>query len=103
MGSERLNRTKLNYVIDLILTILFLVVASIGLLLYFFIPSGIRRGGYIVYMGLTKTTWIWIHSRAGLLMIIVVLIHLILHRHWIICTTRNFFRKEKEKTDVCES
>lgn len=102
MGSESLNRTKLNYVVDLILTLLFIVVAGIGLLLYFFIPSGIRRGGYIVYMGLTKTTWIWIHSRAGLLMIVFVLIHLILHRHWIIYTTKNLFKKETEKAEACE-
>ncbi|WP_048129677.1 DUF4405 domain-containing protein [Methanosarcina lacustris] len=63
--------------------------------MYFFIPSGVQRGRYLVYMGLTKATWIWIHSRVGILMSILVIIHLILHWKWIIYTTKSFFRKEK--------
>ncbi|WP_440946395.1 DUF4405 domain-containing protein [Methanosarcina sp. T3] len=97
-----MNRQKTNYLIDLALTTLFFGVAGTGLFMYFFIPSGVQRGRYIVYMGLTKATWIWIHSRIGILMIILVLIHLILHRKWVVCTTRNFFRKEHcelEKVD----
>ncbi|AKB30621.1 hypothetical protein MSSIT_3902 [Methanosarcina siciliae T4/M] len=55
-----------------------------------------------MYMGLTKATWIWIHSKAGILMTILVIIHFILHWKWIVCTTKNFFRKEQcelEKAD----
>ena len=69
--------------------------------MYFFIPSGIPRGRYVVYMGLMKATWIWIHSRAGILIAILVIFHLILHWRWIICTTKSFFRKGK-KNAVCE-
>ncbi|MCQ1536787.1 DUF4405 domain-containing protein [Methanosarcina sp. KYL-1] len=97
-----MNRTKLNYIVDLILTTLFLGVAGTGLLMYFFMPSGIPRGKYVVYMGLTKATWVWIHSRAGILMTIIIVVHLILHWHWIVYTTRNFFRKRKEKTEITE-
>jgi len=97
-----MNRQKTNYLIDLILTTLFFGVAGTGLFMYFFIPSGVQRGRYIVYMGLTKATWIWIHSRIGILMIILVVIHLLLHWKWIVCTTKNFFQKEQcelEKVD----
>jgi len=95
-GSENLNRAKINYLIDLILTTLFFAVAGTGLFMYFFIPSGIPRGRYVVYMGLTKATWLWIHSKAGILIMILVVAHLIPHWQWIIRTTKSFFREGKK-------
>ncbi|WP_229392234.1 DUF4405 domain-containing protein [Methanosarcina sp. DH2] len=65
--------------------------------MYFFMPLGVQRGRYLAYMGLTKATWVWIHSRIGILMSILVVIHLILHWKWIARTTKSFFRKEKCK------
>jgi hypothetical protein len=100
-GSEKLSRTRTNYLIDLILTTLFFSVVGTGLFMYFFMPSGIPRGGQLVYIGLTKATWIWIHSRAGILMATLTVVHLILHWKWIVCTTKNFFGKGK-KNLVCE-
>ncbi|HWQ49733.1 MAG TPA: DUF4405 domain-containing protein [Methanosarcina sp.] len=99
--GETVSRLKINYLIDLILTTLFFVVASTGLFMYFLIPSGIPRGRYVVYMGLTKATWIWVHSRAGILIVILIVVHFILHSQWIICTTKSFFRKGK-KNAICE-
>ncbi|HNW37891.1 MAG TPA: DUF4405 domain-containing protein [Methanosarcina vacuolata] len=84
------------------LTTLFFIVAGTGLVMYFLIPSGIPRGQYIVYMGLTKATWIWIHSKAGILIVILIVVHLILHGQWILCTTKRFFRIGK-KNAVCET
>ena len=83
-----MNRQKTNYSVDLVLTTLFFIVAFTGLYMHYFIPSGIQRGRYVVYMGLTKATWIWIHSKAGILMTILVIIHFILHWKWIVCTTK---------------
>ncbi|MCC4766029.1 DUF4405 domain-containing protein [Methanosarcina sp. DH1] len=84
------------------MTTLFFIVAVTGLVMYFLIPSGIPRGQYIVYMGLTKATWIWIHSKAGILIVILIVVHLILHGQWILCTTKRFFRIGK-KNAVCET
>jgi hypothetical protein len=92
-GSKNVNRIKTNYLIDLILTILLFLVAGTGLFMYFFIPSGIPGGRYVVYMGLTKGTWLWIHNKAGILMMVLVVAHLILHWEWIVHNTRSFFRK----------
>ena len=100
---DKLNRIKLNYMVDFCLTILFLIVAFTGLYMHFFIPSGVPRGMYVVYMGLTKATWLWIHNKSAILMTIIVAFHLILHWRWIVCTTRNFLRREKVKTEVYES
>jgi hypothetical protein len=99
---ENVNKQRINYLVDLVLTALFFVVAFTGFFMYFFIPSGIQRGRYVVYMGLTKATWIWLHNRAGILIIILVIIHLILHWNWIVRTTRNFFGKEKGELEENE-
>jgi hypothetical protein len=72
-----------------------------GLFMYFFMPSGIPRGGYILYMGLAKNTWVWIHSRAGIFMMGLTVIHFILHWKWIVYTTKNLFEKGT-KSPVCE-
>jgi hypothetical protein len=92
-GSEKLNRTKTNYLIDLILAMLYLSVVSTGLFMFFFMPSGIQRGGRLVYMGLAKRKWVLIHSRVGILMATLAAIHLSIHWKWIIYNTKNFFWK----------
>lgn len=84
------------------LMILFLVVAFAGFFMYFFIPSGVPHGRYVVYLSLTKATWTWIHNKSAILMTLLLIPHLALHRKWIICTTVNFFRKEKKKEGNCE-
>jgi len=99
--GETVSRLKTNYLIDLILTTLFFAVAGTGLVMYFLIPSGIPRGRYVVYMGLTKANWIWIHSRAGISIVFLIVAHLILHSQWIIRTTKSFCRKENKNT-ICE-
>jgi len=50
LGVRNLNRAKTNYLIDLFLTMVFFVVTGTGLFMYFFIPSGIPRGRYVVYI-----------------------------------------------------
>ncbi|MCC4771953.1 DUF4405 domain-containing protein [Methanosarcina sp. DH2] len=92
-----MNRQKINYLVDFALATLFFGGAGTGFLMYFFMPLGVQRGRYLAYMGLTKATWVWIHSRIGILMSILVVIHLILHWKWIARTTKSFFRKEKCK------
>lgn len=101
-GSEYLNRAKTNYLVDLFLTVFFFVVAGTGLFMYLFIPPGIPRGRYVIYMGLTKATWLWIHNKAGILIIILVVIHLVLHWQWIVRTTKSFFRKEEKDVIIKE-
>jgi hypothetical protein len=87
---------KSNYLIDLILAMFYLSVVSTGLFMYFFMPSGTPGGGRLVYMGLAKKKWAWIHSRAGILMAILATIHLSIHWKWIYYNTKNFFWKETQ-------
>lgn len=91
-----MNRMKLNYSVDLILTILFITVAITGFVLYLVIPSGIPQGRYQEYMGFTKATWTLVHNRSAILMTLFTGIHLALHKKWICCVTRSICKKEDD-------
>ena len=72
----------------------FLITAITGVLIFIFLPSGVPRGGYQLFLGIIKNTWTEWHNYAGILMIILVAVHLILNLNWIICMTKSFFKKE---------
>lgn len=92
-----MNRMKLNYSVDVILTLLFLIVAVTGFVMLFVIPSGVPRGRYQEYMGITKATWTLFHNRSAIMMTFFAAIHLVLHKRWIICATKNIFKKQENK------
>ncbi|MEZ5336158.1 MAG: DUF4405 domain-containing protein [Methanolobus sp.] len=91
-----MNRMKLNYSIDLILTILFIVVAVTGFVLYLVIPSGVQHGRYQEFLGITKSTWTLIHNRSAILMTLFTGIHLILHKKWICCVTKSIITSKED-------
>jgi cytochrome b subunit of formate dehydrogenase len=86
----------MNYLVDVAILILFLVVAATGFYMYLFIPSGVQGGRYQVYAGLTKATWTLIHNRVSILLTIAIIIHIVLHSRWIVCTTRAFRKKSAD-------
>ncbi len=92
-----MNRVKLNYSVDIILTVLFLIVAVTGFVMYFAIPSGVPRGRYQEYIGITKATWTLIHNRSAIMMTLFTAIHLLLHKRWICCTTKNIIKKQERE------
>ena len=92
-----MEKTKLNYFIDVPLALSFIVVAITSLIIFFFLPSGVRQAGYQTFLGITKHTWSQIHTISGLAMIALSLIHLILHFNWFICITKSFFKKKAKE------
>lgn len=89
-----MNKVKLNYLTNLLMVILFLGTAISGLVLFFFLPEGQRRGGYQEFLGIIKRDWVNFHNRCGLILIFLVAIHLILHWKWFWETTKNFLKKQ---------
>ena len=77
-----MNKLKLNYFIDVLLIISFVIVAITSIILFFKLGSKHSLGG--------------IHNISGMLFILLSLIHLGLHFNWFICITKSFFNKEKE-------
>lgn len=92
-----MKKTKLNYLVDLCMGLCFLVVAITGVIIFLFLPSGIRRGGYQQFWGITKQNWENIHDWAGIILLIFIVLHLILHWSWIVSMTKALFRENNQK------
>jgi len=68
-----MNKIKLNYLVDLSL-FLILVANTVSILLHS------RR----------------LHTESGIIFLFLIIIHLTLHRQWLITTTKNIFKKNRK-------
>ncbi len=94
------NEAKINYWVDIIIGIAFVMAAVSGLVLFFAGHSGGYQGGrnpqYLKpILFFDRSTWKELHNWGGILMVLGVLGHLVLHWNWMVCMTRNLFRKSK--------
>ncbi|MBT6995197.1 DUF4405 domain-containing protein [Candidatus Woesearchaeota archaeon] len=89
-----MDKTKLNYWIDVGLLISFLGAGITGIIKLKAIATqlGLEWGDPLMK---TLST---IHDWSGIVMVLLVLVHLILHWDWIVCETKNIFSKK----EVCE-
>jgi len=87
---------KTNYVVDFLMTLSFIVTAITGLIIFFFLPSGVRQGSTQTFLGIIKGTWSFVHDWSGIIFIILVILHLILHWNWVIAITKNIFTKKQK-------
>ena len=78
-----MKKIKLNYLVDLALFVQFALVGYSGLIMYFNRYSA----GSLLRL---------IHDKVGILMLVFFVAHISLHWRWIVFTTKNFFRKEKQ-------
>ena len=81
-----MNKAKLNYFVDLLLAIAFLLVSVTGIL---------KFPGWFGHLHLPWRILSKIHDWSGILMALLVLIHLILHWKWIVSMTKMIFRGKK--------
>ena len=70
---------RTNYVIDILMGILFIIISFIGIIMFFFLPSGIKQGSTQLFLGITKGTWLFIHNWGGIILIFLVIVHLFVH------------------------
>lgn len=89
-----MEKVKLNYLVDLLMGIFFLVVAVSGVILFFFLPSGVRRGGYQEFLGIERHTLVSLHNWCGLILIILIAVHFVLHWRWILEMTKKYFKRQ---------
>jgi len=87
-----MNKAKVNYFVDLAALVSFLITAITGLAIFFFLPSGVRQGRYQEFLGVEKGVWGSVHDWFGIIFIILVIIHFILHWNWIVNMTKNMFK-----------
>ncbi|MFH1248822.1 MAG: DUF4405 domain-containing protein [archaeon] len=86
-----------NYLIDILMAITFVFSATTALVIFFFLPEGVRQGRYQEFLGLTKGTWSFVHTWAGIAFIVLLIIHFILHWNWLICMSKSIFRNKNKE------
>jgi cytochrome b subunit of formate dehydrogenase len=96
--SKNNNRAKINYAVDLVIGLSFVLAAVSGLVLMFAGGGGGYQGGRNPRFAgevLSLSRWVWrdLHDWSGIAMLGGVLLHLVLHWKWLVCMTRNLFRR----------
>ena len=107
------NKARINYYVDILIGISFIIVAVSGVILFFAGSGGYQGGRNPRYaqevMGVSRLLWKDLHDWSGIAMMGGVLLHLVLHWKWIVCMTRNIFkgtaagRRKTLKTAAAES
>jgi len=85
-----MQRATLNYLVNLGLFISFLSVSITGIMKY---PGFVQNLG-ISYKSIPFNVITPLHDMSGVVMTILVLVHLVLHWHWIVNMTRHFLKKK---------
>ncbi|MEA2004468.1 MAG: DUF4405 domain-containing protein [archaeon] len=80
-----------NYIIDMVMTFLFATVAVTGMILFFFLPNGVPRSGHLEFLGTIKSQWASVHGWAGIMLVVLIALHIVLHLGWIKTMARRFF------------
>jgi uncharacterized membrane protein YphA (DoxX/SURF4 family) len=93
------RQARRNYFLAVLLFLLGLVEVVSGFVLWLALPGG---QGYMGGRGLdseatflwSRGTWIDLHTVVGVMLVVVVVIHLILHRKWILRMTKRLGAEE---------
>jgi hypothetical protein len=101
------SKAKLNYAIDVMIGLTFILSALSGIIL-FFAPSGYQGGRNPYYMQpvlfLTTHGWNEVHTWSSISMIAGVGAHLVLHWTWMVCMTKRLLKSAwspKAKAQTC--
>ena len=87
-----IGKNKINLWLDATIFLAFTITAITGLMLWLLIPGG-QGNGQSLFWELTRRQWVDVHNWAGLVMLLGIIIHLILHWPWINCALDRFWGK----------
>jgi len=97
--TNKTSKARINYVVDLIIAVGFLLTAVSGLVLFFAGSGGYQGGRNPRYLQeaafLSRWTWKTLHDWGGIAMVAGVLAHLVLHWKWMVCMTRNLLQRRR--------
>lgn len=101
------SKAKLNYAVDVVIGLSFVLSALSGLVL-FFVPSGYQGGRNPYYLQtvlfLTTHAWDELHTWSSIAMIAGTGAHLVLHWSWMVCLTVRLLEgllSSKAKQEAC--
>lgn len=100
-----MNKTKLNYVLDWVLVLAFILSTATGLVLWLAGSGGYQGGRNPAFratvLGISRGTWSDLHIWVSLVLVVGVAIHFLLHWDWIVCMTRRLLwppRRREQQT-----
>ena len=105
-----MSKVKMNYLLDVVIGLAFLLSAATGIA-FLFLGSGGYQGGrnpafQMAFLGVSREVWDDLHTLGSLVMIAGVGAHLLLHWKWIVCVTKQILpklptlRKREEQCQV---
>lgn len=98
-----MRKSTRNYIIGIIMFLLAVFETVSGFVLWLVLPRGGGgymggRGGGSIATGTflwSRDTWLDLHNWVGVALVVIVVLHLVLHRRWIVHTTKAFFRRRE--------
>lgn len=90
-------KSKINYSVDILMLVFFIINSITGLIIFFFLPSAVKKGSYQEVLGIIKQKWVDLHNWSGIILLLLIVIHIILHWNWIVSKTKSFITKNKKK------
>jgi cytochrome b subunit of formate dehydrogenase len=92
-----MSKTKLNYLLDAVIALAF-ILSTLSGIVFLFAGSGGYQGGRnpsfrTEILGISREVWSDLHTWVSLVMIAGVVIHLVLHWNWIVCMTKRMVRE----------
>ena len=99
-------QARVNFSLNSLLFVAFLLVNLSGLIVWLVLPGGGYQGGRNPFYGatlltLTRHGWKDLHLWAGLVMIVIIIVHLVLHWDWVTCVAHRYTRAASCKSDEC--
>lgn len=92
-----MNKTKLNYWLDIVIGLAFLLSMITGVAFLFMGESGYQGGRNLAFqttfMGIDREVWKDLHTLSSLVMVGGVGAHLVFHLNWIVCVTKRMLPK----------
>ncbi len=81
-----MHRAKWNYVVDTLALVAMVVLAVTGFMIRYKLPQGTSR--YLALWGMNRHEWGSIHFWSGVVLLVLLALHVILHWDWIVIMTR---------------
>ncbi|WP_165394733.1 DUF4405 domain-containing protein [Methanofollis fontis] len=104
-----MQKRQINAVVDLAMLVLFIIAAISSAVLLWLLPSGGGWGGGRAatalvdldsVLGLTRSVWVDIHTIAGIIFIVLMLLHILLHIPYFRSIRRCLFPERNERCEV---
>jgi hypothetical protein len=87
-----MNRSKLNFTIDIAMLIVMLGLVWTGILIWAVLPAGSRGGRGLILWGLNRHEFGDIHMGLGIALLLLSGLHLWLHWGWFACKLTNMIK-----------